>query len=581
MSNIKKGKWKGYLLLLAGIPFVWSACNKGFDYVKAPVNLEDSIGNDGRPPKIIYLIVDGARGEAVRDAYVPNITTLTDNALYCWNTLTDSLNTQASSWADMLTGVSKAKHGVVSDDYNGNHLDQYPSIFKYVKAAYPTYRIAAYTASAGLSEKLLTVADEKKVLNNDDAVTTSVVNELKQDSVGLIMGQFHAVETAGVQAGFDISRAAYKQAIEHFDKQVGDIITAMQTRKNFKNERWLVVIASSKGGKYPIDPAKDDKTIFSDPALNTFTIYYSPNYRLNYIDRPFGGTRYAGKSVRLFVRDADAVNATVPNTTGVDDYNFGDTTSFTVEMKVKVNPGPYGDYYFTYPSILGKRASFDGGVTGWVMFLESRYWMINFGKTGRGNIQAKGADISDGTWHSIAATIYRRDGRRYTKTFTDGKPGEEKDITDHGDINTTAPLTMGFLPGSVNQAADVNIADVHIWRTPLDENTIKSNACTIGIPDDHPYINYLIGYWPCTDGSGSIFRDNGQLAHDFEIHAPGAYTWDAFSTLICPPASSFLEVLVPSGRDIPQQIFSWLRILPNEAWQLDGHVWVPSLITTK
>jgi hypothetical protein len=578
MNNIKKAKWKGSLLLLAGLAFFWAACNKGFDSVKTPTDGIDSVANDGRPAKIIYLIVDGARGETVRDCYAPNITSLTDNALYCWNTLTDTLNTQGTSWADMFTGVTKEKHGVISNDFSGNHLDQYPSFFKYIKEVYPNYRIAAYTGSAALPQQLLLGADDKKVLNNDDAVANAVVDELKRDSIGLVMGHFRAVETAGQQGAFDISSAIYKQAILHFDEQVGTILNAMRARKNFSNERWLVVIASSKGGQFTIDPSMDDKTIFSNPKLNTFTIYYSPNFKLNYIDRPYGGTRFAGKTVRMFGRDANAIHAIIPNDKG--DYNFGDTTSFTVELKVKANPGPDGNYYYTYPSIFGKRASFDGGVTGWVMFLENHYWMINFGQSGKGNIQAKGSDISDGTWHSIAATVYRRDGKRYVKTFTDGKFNSELEITGHGNISTTSPLTMGFLPGSVNQAADVNIADVHIWKTSMDDNTIKSNACAVGIPDDHPYINYLIGYWPCTDGSGSLLTDKSQLQHDFEISGP-AYTWDAFSTLLCPPASAFLEVLVPNGRDISQQIFSWLRILPNDAWKLDGRVWIPSLITTK
>lgn len=556
----------------------WTACNKGFERKLEDKDYTDTTSSVARTPKVLYIIIDGARGESVRDANPPNIMSLTDHAIYSWNSVTDTLISNYTTWADLLTGVHRAKHNVTGNDLSGNNLSEYPVVFKYIKQRRPDLQIAAFSSADSLGNKLITDADINKVFHGNDASTeAAAATELKVDSAGLVMVQFSGVDNAGATYGYDVSVPQYKSAILNIDGYIGKLLQAMKSRKNYANEGWMVVIVSNHGGAYTIPPDQDDHTILSNPKVNGFTIFYAEKYQPSFVDKPYTGTRYIGNGIELRDRDASAINAIVPN--DGNDYNFADTVNFTVEMKVKVMPGPNNNYTYTYPSILAKRASFDPGQPGWCIFLEQKFWQINFGQVGLGNTQVAGGTISDGTWHDITAVIVNRDGKRYARTYTDGNYNAEVEITNMGNINTTAPLTMGFLPGSVNTPADVFISDVKIWRAALDDATIGQYACGTGLPGDHPYNDFLAGYWSCLDGSGGIFKDQSTLQHDFKLQ--GAYSWTSFNDLICAPASSDLAILMPQPIDVPLQILDWLQISTDTQWDLDGRVWTTNYVGLK
>lgn len=567
-------------LLLLVIFIVIAACNKDAKIMRQTPGGNDIIANDPLP-KVLYVIVDGARGASVNKVAPPFLTSMTSNAIYSWNSLTDTSAVQATSWADMLTGVSRQRHGVSTNDFSGNNLAAYPPVTKLIKSRLPNYPINFFCAKKSLADYLSSGADKTGYFENDDrAVKNAALEALGKDTAGLIIAHFGNVDAAGAAYGYDATVPQYRDAINNMDQYLGEMLGKLRQRKNFAGEKWLVVVTSSMGGPYPIDPQQDDNTVFSNPRLNTFTIVYAPTFQPFFLDRPFNGTRFSGSTVRLFGKDS-AVFATVPD--AIDAYNFGDTTSFTVELNIKVNQRADGSYNYTWPSILGKRASFDGGVPGWVMFLEQNYWQINFGQSGKGNIQARGAVIGDGKWHNIAAVILSRNGKRYVRTYTDGKFGEEKEITGHGNINSPAPLRMGYLPGSVNQPADVYMAAVRIFKCAIDDATIAKDAAAIRVDDNHPFVDFLLGYWPATDGAGGIFKDKSALGHPFILQGvpSGNYSWDPFATVLLPPSSANIQTLVPAGKDIPLLVLTWLNVIPDPAWQLESKVWTTGQINVK
>jgi hypothetical protein len=561
------------LLLITGV-VTWVSCNKGFDRVISQKNYQDTTSAVAQNPHVLYIVVDGARGQSVRDAQPPNIMGLTNNAIYCWNDVTDVSASKLTSWADLLTGVHQDKHQVLSGDISTSDLKDYPVFFSYIKKRDSSFRITAFSASDSIKQ-MLGSADMNETFSGDDEATSkAALNELNTDSSRLVFVEFSSVDQAGAKYGYDVSVPQYKSAILTVDGYIGELLGAIRKHKNYENEDWMVVITSNRGGSFQIPPEQDDHTILSDPSLNSFVIFYSPRYQTSFIDKPYTGNRYQGSSVELSGLDASAVNAIIPDDHG--DYNFGDSIEFTIEMKVKVMPGPNGDYHYTYPSILAKRKSFDPGQPGWCIFLEQQFWQINFGQAGQGNTQVAGVNISDGTWHDIAVVVENRSGHRYARTYTDGNFNKEVDITGKGDINTDAPLTMGFLPGSVNTPADVNITGLKIWKAALDDATIGQFACETTLPGNHPYNDYLLGYWPCTDGQGGVFKDNGSLQHDFVLQ--GAYQWQSFNDLVCAPPSSNLSILMPQPVDIVRQILNWLQIAADPKWNLDGRVWTTNYV---
>lgn len=556
------------VLAMAGM---WTSCDHDFDRRLLDRDYTDTTSANGKTPKVLYIVAHGARGLSVRDAKPPHLLSLTQNAIYCWNGVSDAQTLNVTTWADLLTGVHKDKHAVTSTALDSSNLVTYPAFFARVKEHSPDIRIASFVASDTLSDYMITGADVNKGFAGDDeGVKTAIINELKVDTAGIVFGEFSGIGAAGDQFGYDVSIPEYKAAILQFDGYIGEIMSALEKRPNFSQEAWLVIVTSDHGGPYAIPPGEDDHTILSNPEMNTFTIFYTPRYQQLFVDKPYTGTRFSGSGVRLYGQDAGAVNAIIPSRN--EDFDFGSDVDFTIEFKVKVMPGDQGNYHYRYPAILSKRASFTSGTVGWCFFLEQDYWQINFGQAGLGNVQVRGAAISNGTWHDVAAVIVSRSDGRFARTYTDGVFYAEVNITGMGNISSPAPLTLGFIPGSITDGpADVYISDLRMWKTALDDATIAQFACVTALPDDHPDNDFLLGYWPCLEGQGTHFIDHSTLQHDFDIK--GGYAWDNFNELVCPPASSDLASLVIQPVDIPRQILNWMQIPQDTKWDLDGNIW--------
>ncbi len=536
-----------------------AACNSPFERMIPEREYSDSAKVVFGKPKVLYIIVDGARGTSVRNAQASNINSLLPGSIYTWNGLSDiDATTNAANFASMLTGVKATKHGVKSDDFSQNELTQYPVLFERIKDFDPEIRSVVFARSTLLKNHLCTGATLSTAYSDDAAVKSAVVTDLENEESSMIVAQFSGVDEAGKTSGYDLSFPAYKEAILKFDGYVGEMISALKRRKSYKTEKWLVVISSSKGGPFQIPAAEDDKTAFSKPELNTFTIFHNTEYFTRIITKPFLGSKFPGSFMK-FSGNLKAVNAAADNSI----YNFGDS-EFTIELKVKKNANT------NYPSMIGKRKDWTHNDIGWNIFLESGYWMFN----GRGNKnvtrQVKGADMAIDTWNSIALVCVNKDGKRYIRTFTNGNFNVQSEITDLGLFDNSFPITIGKFAS--NGSMNGFISDVKIWKVAIPDDKIKQFSCDTYVDPGHPYYDYLISYWPMIDGSGDVFEDQGLAKVDLKLEG-AAFTWDSFSDLICSPPASNLALLVPGAVDIPAQIYSWLRIPRQESWLLDGRVW--------
>lgn len=568
-------------LFLVGGLLVWAACNKGFDRVLGHKNYEDTTSSVAKNPHVLYIVVDGARGQSVRQAQPPNIMSLTDHAIYSWNDVTDTSSLKVSSWADLLTGVSIEKHGVNSEDLSKSNLENYPVFFKYIKERKPDFRVAAFSSSDSLKSLIdgNGINVNQSMGGDDNAVLNAALKELDRDSTGLVFVEFSGVDKAGAQYGYDISVPQYKAAILEADQSIGKLLAAIRKHKDYLNEQWLVVITSNRGGQFTIPPDQDDHTVLSDPYRNSFVIFYSTLFQPLFIDKPYTGNRYDGNGVELTGSDSNAVRAIIPDDFG--DYNFGDSIDFTIEFKIKIKTDGNGAQhnFSSYPSLLSKRKTFDRNVPGWTFWLHDKHWAFLVEQVG-GFTEAQGPDISDGTWHDLAAVVVMRDRKRYARIFTDGNFNTEVDITNRGNISSDGPVTLGFLAGIGSGTVDnVVVTDLKIWKAALDDATINKFACETSLSSSHPYNDYLAGYWPCTEGQGGEFVDHSTLQHNFEIL--GTYQWEPFSDLICAPAASNLAVLMPQPIDMARQIMNWLQIPNDPKWDMDGRVWTTNYVGIK
>ncbi|RYZ51114.1 MAG: hypothetical protein EOO14_18415, partial [Chitinophagaceae bacterium] len=267
--------------ILAGFALLLTACNKPF-----PDTRENDGGGNGElaamQRKILLIVVDGAVGTEVRAAMPPTLNGLLDFSIYSWDALSSYQNAQvtnAEGWANLLTGTGSSKHRVASEDFAGNSLADYPSLFTRLKQEKPSLRTVAITASQSLATHLAADATKKETPTGDAAVKDAVVAELSSGNPDLLLAQFSSVDEAGKTAGYSVSATPYKTAILQVDAYIGEILTAMRNRSSFAAENWMVLITSSKGSNTVFTPPSGSQwNAFNDTNHNTFFINYNPRF---------------------------------------------------------------------------------------------------------------------------------------------------------------------------------------------------------------------------------------------------------------------------------------------------------------
>lgn len=568
----------GLLLISIGVMFL-GACKEDFVTKIQKHDPDDTVSVQLKEPKVLYLIVDGLRGQIIPQINPPTLTEMTQDAVYAYNGVSNNNHTDLSTWADMLTGVEPNKHKVRGADIAGNDLSDYPMFFKRLKEANPDYQTAAFCSSDNLSDDLIMDADTNESFSGNDTETKeAIIKELGKENVTAILGEFHEVQQAGEDYGYDSSKKEYVDAIMEFDQEVDEIISMLKQRKNYKKENWLVIIASNEGGPATIPAEDQDGTRFSDPKLNTFAIIYNPRFGSKFIPKPnTANLPYEGYAVELSGKGksatdyGDAVNAYVPD---VDQYNFGTSGEYTVQIKVKVE-----DFGSSWPSFFGKRkSSYNRSENGWMfMFHGDNQWRVKVGGNKTTGIQ----NISADEWHTLTMKIYEENSKRLVAIYTDGdRLGSTVDITGD-DLSNDLPLTAGWSDGWTSTQSELYITDIKMYDTALADTYIDEHGGDIGLDENSPYYHNVIGYWPATDGIGDKFKDQSPYHNDMIFNVTDNneddFVWDKFSVLsglIHVPLPSNIINRVPRGVDMPLIIYKWMGLKIN-TFDLDGKFWLP------
>lgn len=602
LRSMKKFKVQSYIGAAAlSLLALVSSCNKDFDKVipGAPDN-NDSI--QFKAPKVLYIIADGARGTSVRDADIPNIKALLGNAIYSWNSLSDTSKNNATNWANMLTGVGKDKHKVLSDDFSGNDLTQYPVIFKHIKDVDPKMRIASFATTPAFKNNLTGSTDVSEIYGNDEILKNSMVDFLRTDTASIVVGEFSGIDAAGKAADvWDNSVPAYKSAIHDFDTRVGELLTTIKSRPTYAKENWMIIITSNRGGKFTLPPSQDDKTLFSNTYANTFTIFHTAAYKPTFIGKPFLGSFFTGNAIRFKGDPERSVGLVSPGLS--TNFNFGTDQDFTVSIKIKKGSPKNtsdGQYWYQWPSVVGKRSNVGWGNgdtppgnPGWDICLFYNRWRV-MQQGGAGNVNGQevpGLDFTGDTWHDLTFVVEKKaDGRRYMRLYTDGVKGttgsqsgqnnqiskDDWQLPGTPNFDNTAQMRVGWASGEIDGDKgyiNVQLAELKIWKKALSESVIQQYACDPTMDESHPDWDNLLAYWPMDEGDpATVLKDKGPFGADFTMQ--GTFKWEPFSDLICSPSNSNLNTLVPKNSDIPTQMLSWFNIARQEVWGLEGRVWI-------
>lgn len=558
------------VLLATAFLSLFTSCNKDFPNTLRTEYPNDTANVKSGSRKVLYLILDGVRGELLETLQPPTLTLLRRNAISSYYGLTDyqtNTLTNAAAWGNMMTGVDYLKHNIIDESFTGNNIVNYPSIFTKIKEVNSKLKTVSIATSVAFNTNLAAQAGKKLDVATDAEVKDAVINELKVNEVDLIVGQFHSADAAAAAGGYEATNAAYTQAITNLDGYLGNIMTQLRSRPNYAKEDWMVVIASNKGGATTV-PGSSDLGAFGDNQRNSFVLFYNPRFLSQQFTKPDASSfPFVGYAPNLIGVGAGTTgkNLIVANNNNV--ANFGTSGNFTLMFKVRFNNEPG-----SYPPIMGTQTVFNNTTNGWVIFANSgEGW--NFKVRNTNQLAANAArKIFDGLWHTIAIQISTEGSDRKMQAFQDGVVVGTK-ATFTANATSTIPFTLGNVDGS-GQAINVLLRDVAVYNVAIPDAQIPSIMRKSGVTATDPYYANLQAYYPLNETQGTALADATGKTTGMTYQGQALYTeFSELSKNVSPPISTATYKASMNNVDIPVQIYQWLNIQPSSSWNLDGKPW--------
>ncbi|KGE15669.1 LamG-like jellyroll fold domain-containing protein [Sphingobacterium deserti] len=537
--------------------------------------------------KVAYVVLEGGvgtivAGQATDYGMMPTLGDLYLRSVTSWNSVSTANKDELTAYADLLTGVEYPKHQVVSQGDPVN-LENFPTLFSRVKQQ-SNARTAFITANRTLAPLVSeTDLDQYQVLTDDQQVTANAVDELARDDVAVVVATYKEVDDIGLSQGY--TSEAYLQALNRFDGQLNELVSTIRARENYISERWLIVVASSTGGRYTLRPELDDGSIFAETERNNFVVIHNPQFVFRLVERlqtndpawMSSAVRYTGNQGKATIA---AENASI--------YNIEKNKEYTIQMKVKVHS--YGNADQT---IFSKRSNTAGSQEGWAFMLvpDPNEGTID-GKPSRGLVRFKVAGVGDAeaiadveleTWYSFIVRVYIQGGKQYATIFRDGVEYKTSEITGAQGVSND-PLQLGYAPGYAQAlpSQSHSIADIRIYNVAQTVDHVKQAYCsTMATPGSDPYYDNLIGYWP-GDDNGTELRD--RTANNRHFVLEGNYAWNDFSeraATLCPTLPDNPEHFVLRTVDVPRMIYSWMNFKGIEQFNLDGQIWNPNFVSNQ
>ncbi|MDX6740534.1 alkaline phosphatase family protein [Actinocorallia sp. A-T 12471] len=196
--------------------------------------------------KTLVIGVDGASYDFLAAADMPNLDALIARSMVA----TSNLQAQpmagtvsGPSWSTIATGVWPDKHRVTDNNFSSPNYGEYPDYLTRVEAAKPERSTAAVGTWGPIVTTIFGPAVDSRVAGGSDAGTT-------QRAVAAIAGGaddvfVHLDEVDGAGHSVGTNGAAYRTALARADRQIGDILAAVDARPD--GEEWLIAVTADHG----------------------------------------------------------------------------------------------------------------------------------------------------------------------------------------------------------------------------------------------------------------------------------------------------------------------------------------------
>ena len=221
---------------LLALAILWSVCGSN-TWAEVP---------NGK--KVLIIGIDGCRPDALKQAKTPHLDALSQSGAYSYTTQSAEKTSSGPCWSSMLTGVWPAKHNVQSNRFERPQLDKFPHFFRHLKSVHSKAVTASIVYWEPINEHIIRETDHAAQLKTEAAVADAAVKLFSEDDLDAVFLHFDEVDGAGHRSGFHPKNPEYIAKIEHVDMQVGKVLTAMKARKNYAQEKWLIIVSTDHGG---------------------------------------------------------------------------------------------------------------------------------------------------------------------------------------------------------------------------------------------------------------------------------------------------------------------------------------------
>lgn len=265
----------------------WTLAVPTYSVAKAQSVIGEHQSTQTKAPKVLLIVADGVRPDALIKAQTPSIDRLRETAVFSHQVSMTYPTISGNGWTTILTGVTSEHHGVINNQpehfevYSKTHRKQkFPVLPAVIETNNPDLSTASFVKWPKINYYLNRWSSDaynisvfggsiegKHVFRaaSENAITEAAVKFLTTQPSDFVFYGFGETDSAGHQYGFRPNVPQYISAIENFDKTVGQLVHAVKERETFNSEDWLIILTTDHGGgahrkkKHHETPKRDQK----------------------------------------------------------------------------------------------------------------------------------------------------------------------------------------------------------------------------------------------------------------------------------------------------------------------------------
>jgi len=245
---------KKLLLLVSVCSALFTGCQE--KPLVSPADLSESmaVSTQALPSasgtkKVLLVGIDGLQYDRIQPLNTPNLKSLFLKKVYTGGVrgaLGEQVTLSGPGWMSVLTGTWGNRHGVAGNDPAAGKA-QVKSLFRYVHEGRPNAYLASIATWAPINQFLaddMAVVDFRKDGGTDAASTTLAIDKIVNVGADLVFVHLDEVDEVGHASGFG---TAYDNVIVEADRELGQLLQAVQTRTARTGEDWLVLTVTDHG----------------------------------------------------------------------------------------------------------------------------------------------------------------------------------------------------------------------------------------------------------------------------------------------------------------------------------------------